>query len=125
MIVPHKSNYSKLDFFDFLIPLGKTLFSSKGSYCYNKCKKSYDSRFTKYTFCIHPTILPFLPAMGLNGTPSKRSNSNEEMVGEEYEVERLKRLTCEALPVSRGKILKWRGNNNMGNNDNSVVTEGS
>ena len=64
--------------------------------------------------------------MELNDTPSKRSNSDEKMVGEEYEVERLKRLTCEALPVGRGKGLEcWQGDNNMGNNDNSVVTEGS
>jgi hypothetical protein len=63
--------------------------------------------------------------MELNGTPLKRSNSDKEMVGEEYKVERLKRLTCEALPVGQGKGLKWQGDNNMGNNDNSVVTEGS
>jgi hypothetical protein len=63
--------------------------------------------------------------MELNDTPSKRSNSDKEMVGKEYEVERLKRLTCEALPVGRGKGLIWQGDNNMGNNDNSVVTEGS
>ncbi len=60
--------------------------------------------------------------MELNDTPSKRSNSDEKMVGEEYEVERLKRLTCEALPVGRGKGLKWQRDNNMDNNDNSVVT---
>jgi hypothetical protein len=47
------------------------------------------------------------------------------MVGEEHEVERLKRLPCEALPVGHGKGLKWQGNNNIGKNDNSVVTEGS
>jgi hypothetical protein len=82
-----------------LIPLGKTLISSKGSYCYNKCKKSYDVSFTKDTFCIHPTIIPFLTAMELDDTPLKRSNSDKEMVGVDYEVERLKRLTCEALPV--------------------------
>jgi hypothetical protein len=63
--------------------------------------------------------------MELNDTPSKRSNSDKEMVGEEYKVERLKRLTCEALPVGRRKGLKWQWDNNMGNNNNSVVTEGS
>jgi hypothetical protein len=63
--------------------------------------------------------------MELNDTRSKRSNSDKEMVGKEYKVERLKRLTCEALPVGRGKGLKWQGDNNMGNNDDSVVTEGS
>ena len=63
--------------------------------------------------------------MELNDTPSKRSNSDKEMVGKEYKVERLKRLTCEAQPVGCGKGLKWQGDNNMGNNDNSVVTEGS
>jgi hypothetical protein len=63
--------------------------------------------------------------MESNDTPLKRSNSDEEIVGEEYIVERLKRLTCEALPVGRGKGLKWQGDNNIGNNDNSVVTEGS
>jgi hypothetical protein len=61
--------------------------------------------------------------MELNDTPSKRSNSDEEMVGKEYKVERLKRLTCKAKPIGRGKGLKWQGDNNMGNNDNSVVTE--
>ena len=61
--------------------------------------------------------------MELNDTPSQRSNSDKEMVGEEYKVERLKRLTCEALPVGNCKGLKWQGDNNMGNNDNSVVTE--
>ncbi len=81
--------------------------------------------FTKDTFCIHPTIIPFLTAVELNETPLKRSNSDKEMVGEEYEVERVKRLTCEALPVGRGKGLKWQGDNNMGKNDNSVDTEGS
>jgi hypothetical protein len=40
--------------------------------------------------------------MELNDTPSKRSDSDEEMVGKEYKVERLKRLTFEALPVGRG-----------------------
>jgi hypothetical protein len=63
--------------------------------------------------------------MELNDTLSKRSNSDKEFVGKEYKVERLKRLTCEALPVGCGKDLKWQGDNNMGNNDNSVVTEGS
>jgi hypothetical protein len=63
--------------------------------------------------------------MELNDTPSKRLNSDKEMVGKEYKVDRLKRLTCEALPVGRSKGLKWQGDNNMGNNDNSVVTEGS
>jgi hypothetical protein len=81
MIVPHKSNYSNLEFFDYLIPLGKTLVPSKGSYCYNKCKKSYDVSFTKDTFRIHPTKIPFLPAIELNDTPSKRFNSDKEMVG--------------------------------------------
>jgi hypothetical protein len=91
-----------------LIPLGKSLFSRiKGSYFYNKCKKKYDSSFTKDTFCIHPTILPFLTAMELNDTPLKSSNSGKEMVGKEYKVERLKRLTCEALPVGCSKGLKW------------------
>jgi hypothetical protein len=94
-----------------LIPLGKTFFSSKGSYFYNKCKKSYDVSFTKDTFCIHPTIIPFLTAMKLNDTPLMRSNSNKEMVDKEYKVERLKRLTCEALPVGHGKGLKWQGDN--------------
>ena len=68
-------------------------------------------------------MILFLTAMELNDTPSQRSNSDKEMVGEEYKVERLKRLTCEALPVGCGKGLKWQGDNNMGNNDNSVVTE--
>ena len=63
--------------------------------------------------------------MELNDTPLKRSNSGKEMVGKEYKVERLKRLTCEARPVGCGKGLKWQGDNNIGNNDNSVVTEGS
>ena len=63
--------------------------------------------------------------MELNDTPLKSSNSGKEMVGKEYKVERLKRLTCEALPVGCGKGLKWQGDNSMGNNYNSVVTEGS
>ncbi len=63
--------------------------------------------------------------MELNDTPLKRSNSDEEMVGKEYKVERLKRLACEALPVGHGKGLKWQGDNNMGNNDNYLVTKGS
>jgi hypothetical protein len=70
-------------------------------------------------------MIQFLTAMELNDTPLKRSNSDKEMVGKEYKVEKLKRLTCEALPVGRIKGLKWQGDNNMGNNDNSVVTEGS
>ncbi len=45
--------------------------------------------------------------MELNDTPSKRSDSDEEMVGKEYKVERLKRLTFEALPVGRG--IGWNG----------------
>ena len=61
--------------------------------------------------------------MELNDPPLKMSNSDKEMVGKEYKVERLKRLTCEAQPAGRGKGLKWQGDNNMGNNDNSVVTE--
>jgi hypothetical protein len=39
MIVPDKSDHSKSEFFDYLIPLGKPPFSRKGSYFYNKCKK--------------------------------------------------------------------------------------
>jgi hypothetical protein len=72
-------------------------------------QKNYDASFTKDTFCIQPTIILFLTAMKLNDTPSKRSNSDKEMVGGEYKVERLKRLTCEALPVGHGKGLKWAG----------------
>jgi hypothetical protein len=53
-------------------------------------KKGYDVSFTKDTFCIRPTIIPFLTAMELNDASSKRFNSDEEMVGEEYEVEWLK-----------------------------------
>ncbi len=56
--------------------------------------------------------------MELNDTPLKRSNMDEEMVDNEVEVERLWRLTAEALPVGRGKGSKWQGDNNMGNNDN-------
>jgi hypothetical protein len=63
--------------------------------------------------------------MELNDTPSKRSNNVKEIVDKDYKVERLKRLTCEALPVGHGKGLKWQGDNNVGNDDNSVVTEGS
>ncbi len=113
-----------------MISLDKTLFSSKGGYCYDKCKKSYDSSFTKDTFCIHSTTIPFLTAMKLNDTPSKRSNTDEEMVDNKGKVERLQRLTAEALPVGWGKGLKWQGGNNMGNNDNppcdpeSVLSEG-
>ncbi len=68
--------------------------------------------------------------MELNDTPLKRSNMDEEMVDGEDEVERLRRLTAEALPVGCGKGLKWQGDNNMGNNDNpphdpeSVLSEG-
>jgi hypothetical protein len=51
--------------------------------------KNYDASFTKDTFCIHPTIIPFLTAMELNDTPSKRSNMGKEMVDNEDEVERL------------------------------------
>jgi hypothetical protein len=61
--------------------------------------------------------------MELNDTSLKRSNIDEEMVDEEYKGERLKKLTCEALPVGCGKGLKWQGDSNMGNNDNTVVTE--
>jgi hypothetical protein len=96
MIIPHKSNYSKLDFFDYLIPLGKCSSPAKVATATTNAKKSYDVSFTKDTFCIHPTIIPFLTAMELNDTPSKRSNSDKEMFGKEYKVERLKRLTCEA-----------------------------
>jgi hypothetical protein len=69
--------------------------------------------------------IPFLTAMELNDPPLKMSNSDKEMVGKEYKVEKLKRLTCKTLPVCCGKGLKWQGDSNMGNNDNSVVTEGS
>jgi hypothetical protein len=82
MIVPHKSDYSKSEFFDYLIPLGKPPFSRKGSYFYNKCKKKYDSSFTKDTFHTHPTIIPFLTAMELSDTHMKRAISDEEMAGE-------------------------------------------
>jgi hypothetical protein len=82
MIVPDKSDYSKSEFFDHLIPLGKPPFSRKGSYFYNKCKKKYDSSFTKDAFCIHPTIIPFLTAMELSETHMKRAISNKEMTGE-------------------------------------------
>jgi hypothetical protein len=52
------------------------------------------------------------------------------MVDDKDKVERLQRLTAKALPVGRGKGLKWQGDNNMGNNDNppcnpeSVLSEG-
>jgi hypothetical protein len=82
MIVPNESDYSKSEFFDYLIPLRKPPFSRKSSYFYNKCKKKYDSSFTKDTFCIHPTMIPFLTARELSDTHMKRAISNKEMAGE-------------------------------------------
>jgi hypothetical protein len=38
--------------------------------------------FTKDTFCIHPTMIPFLTAMELSDTHMKRAISDEEMAGE-------------------------------------------
>jgi hypothetical protein len=38
--------------------------------------------FTRDTFCIHPTIIPFVTAMELIDTHMKRAISNEEMAGE-------------------------------------------
>jgi hypothetical protein len=38
--------------------------------------------FTKDTFCIHPTIIPFLTAMELSDTHMKRAISDKEMAGE-------------------------------------------
>jgi hypothetical protein len=52
-------------------------------------QKNCNVSFTKDTFCIHPTIIPFSTAMELNDTPLKRSNMDEEMVDNEVEVERL------------------------------------
>jgi hypothetical protein len=55
---------------------------------------------------------------------------DKEMVDDKGKVERLRRLTAEALPVDPGKGLKWQGDNNMGSNDNpprdleSVLSEG-
>jgi hypothetical protein len=43
-------------------------------------KKSYDESFTKDTFLVHPTIIPFLTAMEVNDTRSKRSNIEEDIV---------------------------------------------
>jgi hypothetical protein len=78
MIVPDKSDYSKSEFFDYLIPLGKPPFSRKGSYFYNKCKKNYDSSFTKDTFHIHPTIIPISTAMKLSDIHMKRAISDKQ-----------------------------------------------
>jgi hypothetical protein len=80
--VPDKPDYSKSELFDYLIPLVKPPFSRKGSYFYNECKKNYDSSFTKDTFCIHPTIIPFLTATELSDTHMKRAISDKEMAGE-------------------------------------------
>jgi hypothetical protein len=44
--------------------------------------KKYDSSFNKDTFCIHPTIIPFLTVMELSDTHMKRAISNKEMSGE-------------------------------------------
>jgi hypothetical protein len=41
-------------------------------------KEIYDENFTKDTYLIHPTIIPFLTAMELSDNAKKRSNSNEE-----------------------------------------------
>ena len=41
LLLPVGNDYSKSEFFDYLIPLGKPLFSRKGSYFYNKCKKCF------------------------------------------------------------------------------------
>jgi hypothetical protein len=82
MIVPVKSDCSKSEFFDYLIPLGKPPFSRNGSYFYNKCKKNYNLSFTKDTFCTHPTIIPFITAMELSDTHMNRAISNKEMAGE-------------------------------------------
>jgi hypothetical protein len=36
---PPKSNYSKPELFDYFIPLEKSIFTNKGSYCYKQCQK--------------------------------------------------------------------------------------
>ncbi len=46
-------------------------------------KKKYDESFTKDTYHIHPTLIPFLTAMELSDTAMKRSNSNEEQMSDD------------------------------------------
>ncbi len=60
-------------------------------------KKSYDQSFTKDTFLIHPTIIPFLTAMEENGTCSKRFNMDKVIV------EDLLRKTAESFPLGHGE----------------------
>jgi hypothetical protein len=105
-----------------LVSLDKSTFPSKGCNCNVHKKKSYDENFTKDTFLIHPTIIPFLTAMEVNDTRLniKPSISKEDIV------ENLLRETADPIPFGPDH---WQGNNNMGNNvtprnPHSIITEG-
>jgi hypothetical protein len=104
----------------YLVSLDKNTFPSKGCNCNVHCKTSYDKSFTKDTFLIHPTIIPFLTAMKVNDTRSKKTNMDKDIV------ENLPRKTAEPFPLDCGE---WQGNNNMGNNvtprnPHSIIMEG-
>ncbi len=45
--------------------------------------KKYDEIFTKDTYHIHLTIIPFLTATELSDTAMKRSNSDEEQMSDD------------------------------------------
>jgi hypothetical protein len=116
-IVSSKTNYSKIDFFYLKT---KTPTPAKVATTTTIAKKSYDESFTKDTFLIHPTIIPFVTAMEVNDTRSKKTNMDKDIV------ENLLRTTAEPFPRDRGE---WQGNNNMGNNvtprnPHSIITEG-
>jgi hypothetical protein len=72
-------------------------------------QKSYAKNFTKDTFLIHPTIIPFLTTMEVNDT---RLNIKPSILKEDI-VENLLRETTDPIPFGPGH---WQGNNNMGNN---------
>ncbi len=76
-------------------------------------KKSYDENFTNDAFLIHPTIIPFLTAMEVNGT---RLNIMPSVLKEDI-VDTLLRETADPVPFGPGH---WQGNNNMGDNVTEV-----
>jgi hypothetical protein len=72
-------------------------------------KNCYDKSFTKDTFLIHPTTIPFLTAIEVNDTRL----IIEPSIFKEVIVEDLLRETTDPIPFGPGH---WQGNKNMGNN---------
>jgi hypothetical protein len=77
-----KSNYSKLELFDYFVPLEKKHLHQQRLILLQALQKKYDESFAKNTFCIHPTIIQFLTAMELSVKKTDRYKWDEMFISD-------------------------------------------